>query len=405
MFKVAGAHSLELDSADAARDILKQCREQLGDLKPQAAIMFAGIDHDFELIFKRLNTVYPDIELIGCTTSGELSSVHGHSDDSIVLMAFCSDVLSFKAGIADYNFPFVDQGLAVAMSKAVDSAIADLQQPPALCISTCGVIRPPHTYGISDALAASGDDIIAGLNRGLGETLPKLGGVAGDQLREWTTYQFCNGAVSTNSASFLLIGGPLLYSFGVGKGWTPVGRKERVTKSDKNIVYKIGNETALEFFRHYLGREFGVDNTAPTMDNPLAIFEIDNKDFRLLTGQILDKERGSMGFFSNLAEGTSVQISHVPNRDVIIDATERAIRTSFDEYPGTEPTAALCFPGATRKLLLGSRVEEEYLAFNRNSPDLPMAGFYATMEMAPQKRNRPAEWHSDTFVNLIIGVH
>ena len=59
MFKVAVAHSLELDSVDAVTEVLEQCREQLGNLNPQAGIMFAGIDHDFALILNEINRVNP----------------------------------------------------------------------------------------------------------------------------------------------------------------------------------------------------------------------------------------------------------------------------------------------------------------------------------------------------------
>ena len=102
MLKVAIAHSIELDSQVAIHEVLDQSHEQLGDLKPQAGILLVGIDHNHTLILDRINKVYPEIELIGCTTDGELSSVHGYTDDSITLMLLCSDKLSFKAGVAPF---------------------------------------------------------------------------------------------------------------------------------------------------------------------------------------------------------------------------------------------------------------------------------------------------------------
>ena len=89
MLKVAIAHSLEIDSSDAIKEVLEQCHEQLGDLIPQAGIFYTGIDHDFKLILDKINEMYPGIELIGCTTDGELSSVHGFSDDSVTLFLIC----------------------------------------------------------------------------------------------------------------------------------------------------------------------------------------------------------------------------------------------------------------------------------------------------------------------------
>ena len=101
MLKTVIVHSLELDSQDAAQEIVEQSRAELGGLNPQAGMLFAGIDHDFKLILKKINEAYPDMELIGCTTDGEMSSVQGFSDDSIVLTLFHSERLDFKAGVAD----------------------------------------------------------------------------------------------------------------------------------------------------------------------------------------------------------------------------------------------------------------------------------------------------------------
>ena len=76
MFETAIAHSIELDSYDAVTEILQQAHEQLGELKPQAGLLFAGIDHQFDLILKNINEVYPNTELIGCTTDGEIGPLN-----------------------------------------------------------------------------------------------------------------------------------------------------------------------------------------------------------------------------------------------------------------------------------------------------------------------------------------
>ena len=101
MLKTIVAHSLELDTKDAIEDVLAQCKEQLGNLTPQAGLLFSGIDYDHSFVLDRTKEVYPDIELIGGTSMGELSSVHGVANDSIALTLFCSDELHFKAGFAE----------------------------------------------------------------------------------------------------------------------------------------------------------------------------------------------------------------------------------------------------------------------------------------------------------------
>ena len=99
-----------------------------------------------------------------------------------------------------------------------------------------------------------------------------------------------------------------------------------------------------------------------------------------------------------------VQISHAGSRDEILRATANAIRTSIEEYPGKEPLASICFPGASRKQLLGTRIEEEYLLFKNNYPHIPVTGFYTYGEFAPSSKNQKAQFHNQLFVNLVLGV-
>ena len=164
MLEIAVAHSKELDSQDAVKDALKQCHEKLGDLKPQAGILYAGIDHNFELILRNIQEEYPEIELIGCTTDGEMSSVHGFAEDSIVLTLFCSDELHFKAGVADR----ISEDTIAYVKEAAEAATSSLGQEPKLCIAT------------PSSLTVNGEDVMEGLQRCLGDTFPVFGGTAGD---------------------------------------------------------------------------------------------------------------------------------------------------------------------------------------------------------------------------------
>ncbi len=105
-----------------------------------------------------------------------------------------------------------------------------------------------------------------------------------------------------------------------------------------------------------------------------------------------------------MPEGATVQISHAASRDTIVKATEEAVRTSVDGYPGKEPLAALCFPGASRKQLLGTRIDEEYLVFKSSYPHLPVAGFYNYGQFAPLKKGLTSRFHNQTFLNLVLGL-
>jgi hypothetical protein len=387
MMKIAVAHSLELESSDAIKEVLEQCHEQLGDLIPRAGLLFAGIDHDHSLILNRINEMYPGIDLIGCTTDGELSSIHAFTEDSVNLVLFCSEELVFGTGVADG----ISKDTAANIRKTVDSAKVELEMDPVLCICT------------PSGLTASGDNIVEGFRESLGGNFPVFGGNAGDAWRIKETCQFHKNKVYTDAAPFMLIGGPILYSFGVESGWIPIGKRAVVTRSDNNIVYEIGNDTALEFFQHHLGKKLGEGEWSIMGDYPLAVFEEDSESFYLRAATTFDIETGSLTFVGNVPQGSNIQITH-STRDRIVEATKTSVKDSVTGYAGNKPAVALCFSCASRKQVLGTRVEEEYDAFNQYAPDLPVAGFYTYGEIGPLNRDKPTRFHNDTFFSLILGI-
>ena len=70
MLKIAVGHSEDVDTLIAVETVLEQCRRQLGNLVPQAGIVFAGIEYEHWKILTEIRARYPGLELVGCTTAG-----------------------------------------------------------------------------------------------------------------------------------------------------------------------------------------------------------------------------------------------------------------------------------------------------------------------------------------------
>jgi len=249
-----------------------------------------------------------------------------------------------------------------------------------------------------DFIAVNMDEVIDGLKQDLGETFPIFGGVSLN-IKLQNSYQFCCNKVYTEAAPFLLIAGPVLFSLGVESGWMPIGEKSTVTRADGNIAYKIGDQTALEFYKKYMG-EFDWEGT---VEYPLAIFEDDENSFYLRSPGIWDAEKGSLTFGGSIPEGATVQLTHT-TRDKVVEAVKESVKSAIAEYPGSNPSVALCFTCVARKIVLGSRVEEEYKVLKTNFPDLPVAGFYTGGEIGALGRGRPSRYHNISFLTLLIGV-
>lgn len=380
MLKIAVGHSCDPDSLEAVQEVIAQCQQSLEGTLPQAGILFAAIDFEHLLILNEINAAFPDIELIGGTTDGEVSSVLGFQQDSLTLMLFGADDIEIRAAVGRN----VSQDPVAIAQQTVAMAQTQLQQPAKLCIAT------------PESLTASASSILEGLKLGLGD-IPILGGTTGDQTKTTQTYQFYKTEVLSNSVPILLWAGNLLFSYGVSSGWQPVGKRSFVTKVDKNIIYEIDGKPALAFYHYYF------DTFAPDVAYPLAIFPPDEDRFFLRGALSFDPETGSITVAGDVPEQSAIQITEASQAN-IISASQISFDQALKEYPGANPSASLFFSCAWRRFVLGTQAYREYqsIANLQNSP-LSSCGFYTYGEFSPLREQGPTFFHNTTFVTLLLG--
>ncbi|MBH8555053.1 FIST C-terminal domain-containing protein [Nostocaceae cyanobacterium CENA357] len=387
MLKVVVGHSEDSESQDAILEVLDQCSQDLAGVIPQAGILFAAIDFNHALILKEIDQVFPGIDLIGCTTDGEISSKLGFQQDSLTLMLFCSDTIEIRAGV---GYGAKDNPLAAA-HQAVQQATEKSTNAAKLCISI------PASY-ITDGSTTNGELILKGLKLALGSQTPILGGTAGDQFRFKKTYQFFGNEVLTDSLPVLIFSGDIQFSYGIACGWQPIGRKSIVTKAEGTVLYEIDGKSALEFYARYLG------DRPPTAENPLAVYEGDSDRYYMRVPNTYDVETGSINFLGDIPEQATVQVTDI-SRDEVIAAAEVSLKNALENYPATEPEAVLLFSCCCRRWLLGTRAKEEYqLVKNLLSEEVPVCGFYTYGEFAPLEHQGSTYYHQETFVTLLLGT-
>ena len=235
--KVAIGHSDDVDSSDAIDDILTQCEASLGSSLPAAGLIYIAMEHEYQVILDRVMSRYPDLHLIGCSTDGELSSIHGFSEDSIVLILFQSEQVEFGSGIGEN----VTSQPAQAGSDAVAMATSGITKELRLCIA--------HPEGIGiDTLV-----VLDSLVEHLATEIPICGGLAGDQAQFTGTYQFYKNQVFQNAMPVLLMAGPLEVTTGVDSGWVPLGPYHKVTRVEGSILHTIDDRPANEIWEEYFG--------------------------------------------------------------------------------------------------------------------------------------------------------
>ncbi len=383
MLTAAIGHSCDPNSEMAIAEVLKQCQAALKNaLPPQAGILFAAYEFDHALILQKIKAQFPNIALIGSTSYGEISSVTGFSQDSVVLLLLCSDTIDMQAGVGRN----VSKDPSFAAQQAIQQAIGTVAQVPQLCITT------PESVTISCVT------ILESLQQFLGKSFPIVGGFAAEPWTFQETYQFFDTEVLSDAVPVLLLFGDVRYSSGVACGWQPIGNPAQITKVEGKTVYEIDGKPALSFWEHYLG------GRAPSAEYPFAVFEPGSELFYLRGCVGYNRELGTVSALADVPLNATVQVAQA-NRQEILNATKTSIQKAIDGYPGEKPAIALFFTCCCRQQILGTYTEKEFI-FGQNAlgSDFPIIGFYTYGEVAPLVRDGESRLHQMTFVTVLIGA-
>jgi len=307
---------------EAAREVLLQIEQQLQGTLPQAGILFCSIDYDHAIILEKIQAAFPALELVGCTTDGELCSQLGFSDDSVILVVFVSDAIEVASGIGRH----VSTAGVVAGKEAALGCLRKIQKQKN---------NPKFAIILTDPISAGISGVDVGIKEILGETFPVVGGVAAAHSKQRKTHQFFQNAVETDSVVLLLFAGDIHFSIGIKGGHSPFGLREAVTYAEKNVVYKIGDKTACNYFRHYIG-EYDL-----FMNYCLAVFPDGGDQFYVLSAPHSDAESGSVSLNEPLPDRAEVQIG-TADRNIVSSFCRESIKNALAGYKG-EKSAPPCF--------------------------------------------------------------
>ena len=385
MFRMAVGHSDDINPEAAVDAVVAQCNRALGGERPRAGLLFLNYDTDPAQLIAGVRKAYPDAEIIGTTSVGEMSSVLGFQEDSVTLALFASDSVDVTAGLATD----VSSDPAGAAKRAIAEARGKTGKEPRLCLAfpSVAVLIEPWV-------------LLRELRRHLGEDVPVLGGgsgppAAGDVIQ---ARQFYAGEIHQDAVAVLLFSGPLSFSFGIDNGWRPVGRTGTVTDASLGTIRTIDHEPALAFYERYLG-----PGATPTPANPLAVFEDDSEDFYLRVPILADSATGAIDVAGDASLGARVRLT-VAVTDEIFGGTRSAVRTAIERYPPQDrPAAGLVFSCAIRKLMLGTRTGRELdITREELGMELPISGLYCYGEIAPGGAGS-TRFHNETIVAVLLG--
>jgi len=329
-----------------------------------------------------LSARYPKAEIVGCTTSGEISP-DGVLDDSIQITAIQWEKVIQR----------------VVQSKS--SNMQDSFQTAASLATELNTSTLRTVLVISDGLHINGSELINGFQSVLGD-IPIIGGLAGDGGAFVKTQQLHNDTISDNMVIAVgLYGDALVTSSGALGGWKPYGPPRKVTKSIKNVVYELDGKPALPLYKLYIGAAFSKGLPGSGLKFPLAVIEAGKRDVeKVRTLLAIDANDNSLTFAGNIEEGETIRLCQT-NHDKLVEgagAAAHLVLEGLENQATNQAGLALCISCVGRKGVMETQVVDEVNRVKQVlGPQTTVAGFYSYGEIAPRPNTTDSVLHNQTM--------
>ena len=168
----------------------------------------------------------------------------------------------------------------------------------------------------ADGLSCNGEEFLQGI-ASVSKDVIVAGGLAGDNSRFRSCYVGIGAEVYSNGVVGVALDSDILqvknfFNF----GWEAIGLRHSITKADGNRVYMIGDLSAVDFYKKYLGDEIAQELPSTGIEFPLILDEQGFKKARAVTHRYKD---GSLGFAGNVREGEGVYLGIANYENMLIE--------------------------------------------------------------------------------------
>lgn len=274
-------------------------------------LFYCSSEYDLEALEVELGRRFSDVNLIGCTSAGEISTA-GYNKGSLIGLSVASeDFTVVTERIDNLNDFQMSQGEAAAQS--LNHKLTALGKPPS----------SEKTFGflLIDGLSSQEEVVVHALHRNLGN-IQLFGGSAADGDRFQKTYVFHDGAFHTNSAIFSLIHTSYPFTIFKTEHFHRSNEDIVVTEADvtSRVVSEINGLPAAQEYARVMGVD-AVENLTPTMfaTHPVAV-SIGGENFVRSIMKVNEDE--TMTFACAIDEGIVLSVAEA---DDLIDDLKMAM--------------------------------------------------------------------------------
>lgn len=322
---------------------------------------------------------FPQARLLGCTTAGEITP-DGVEDGTCSITAIKFDRVVLSEGST--RLSGMDDSFAAGERLGQQIAAPGLK---AVLVFGPGV-------------QINGSALVNGMASAIGDAIPITGGLAGDGgafRQTWTIGR--DGVAHDRVVAIGLCGDSLRFGHGSFGGWEAFGPARKVTRSNGNVLYELDGESALGIYKRYLG-ESAKDLPASGLLFPFAMLGEDHNAVGLIRTILgVDESTGSLTLAGEIDPDGYLRLMHA-STDKLVNGAQAAAQAAAAMSQAREQAVAILVSCVGRKLVMGSRVDEEVEAvgdvLGNNSI---LTGFYSYGEISPFTPGSSCKLHNQTM--------
>jgi len=297
-----------------AQEIVASFQNNSQEIKPRFILFFSSSTHPFKEISAEMKAAFPQAQIAGCTTAGEILS--GAMLKNNVVALFIDDEVIDDAAIS-----VVDN---IKDNFSIEEAMRSFESHFQMRLTEMDLKKFAGII-LLDGLSGAEEKVIEKIGDYTDITF--IGGSAGDDLKFRQTLLSSNGTTFSNGAVLVLLKMKNGFDIIKTQSFSTTGKKLTATKVDEKsrLVIEFDNKPAVDAYCKILGIEES-ECSKYFISNPLGLM-LGDEPYVRSPQQVKGK---SIAFYCNIREGMVLDVLQTGN---IIQDTRKALTEKLKQNP------------------------------------------------------------------------
>ncbi len=301
------------DVQAAAEDLVRQLHSSPDSYN--AVIFMAAIKYDFAELSRVIKEKFPESEVIGASTAGEID-MQGFQNDSIVLTTMRDDRTKVRGVLVENGskYPVANKADIEAALRGVGISCGDSMSHR----SGFAIAFINGVFNAEETILSTFYSIIQN------DKFPLAGGTAGFTGSEAKTFVSYNGKTTQDGAAFLFVKTACKFDIRQEDIFNPTGKTIYVTQSDtiNRTIYRINGLPAKSVYAQQLGVSES-QAEGMTFENPFGRHINGSIHIAALAGFGGD---GSCSLFARVVPNSTLEMMHIGDPEAKCDETCSGIK-------------------------------------------------------------------------------